>query len=63
MQGVSEKDVATREVLQTILAGEEEQPFNRQVNLNFKLMSNTIDHLFLKSLLCSDRQYSAHRGM
>ena len=51
----------TRKVLPNFLAGEEEQPLERQLDLHLELPFNTVDHMLLKSLLRPDRR--CHAGV
>ena len=50
-----ERDAVTRNVLPNFLAGEEEQSFERQLDLNLDLPFNTVDHTLLESHLRPDR--------
>jgi len=54
-------DAVTREVLSNFLAGEEEQPLEGQLDLDFELVFDTVDHSLLESLLRPDRR--CHAGV
>jgi len=56
----AKKDQAvTRKVLPNFLAREEEEPLERQFDLHFDLLLNTVDNLPLETLLRPDRWYHA----
>ena len=47
------------QALANLLAREEEQPCERQFNLDFMLLFNTVDHSLLDVFLRPDRWYHA----
>jgi hypothetical protein len=53
------EQVVTRKVLPNFLAGEEEQPLERQLDLDLNLLLNTVDGVLLEALLRSDRWHHA----
>jgi len=56
----AEKDRAvTRRVLPNLLARKEEEPLERQFDLHFDLLFNTVDYAPLETLLRPDRWYHA----
>ena len=59
MRLANEKWVVTKKVLPDFFAGEEEQPFQRQFNLDLDLLFDTIDDVLLEVLLRPDRWHHA----
>jgi len=55
-------DAVTRKVLPNFLAREEEQPLERQLDLDFELTFDTVDHALLESHLRPDGWYHAGVG-
>ena len=55
----NEKWAVTKKVLPDFFAGEEEQPFQRQFNLDLDLLFDTIDDALLEALLRPDRWHHA----
>lgn len=59
MMSVKKEQAVTRNVLTNFLAGEEEEPLERQFNLDFNLPFNTVDRVLLETLLHPDSWHHA----
>ena len=55
----NEKWAVTKNVSPDFFAREEEQPFQRQFNLDLDLLFDTINEALLEALLCPDRRHHA----